>query len=118
MIPDLADLEPMLEPFELLELQPNQVAELIPEGFLLGKAKINPRDGRPPKVVPVLRLAMSLDTKPTLPQWWDITSKNLIAGMLGHLQNGAPGSKIYKIQKLGDGPRARFTLDVSPVPGR
>ena len=115
MLPDIEDMESMPEPFEILELLPAQEIELRPLGWKLGKALINPRDGRPPRIIRVLRVEVSKEVKPTLPAYWDVTSAHLIAGLMGHFEQADYGRKLYKIKKFGTGPQARFTLDVSPV---
>ena len=115
MLPELDNLDPLSEPFEMLELLDEQEIILKPKGFMLGKAMINPRDGRPAKLIRVLRVDLSRDDKPTLPQYWDVTSVNLIAGLMGHFTQRDYLRKTYTIKKHGEGPRARFTLDISPV---
>ena len=114
MLPDIADMESMPEPFEILELYAGQEIELRPLGWKLGKARINPRDGRPPRIIRELRVDVSKESKPTLPTYWDITSAHLIAGLVGHFEQPDYRGKVYKIKKFGQGPQARFTLDVSP----
>ena len=115
MLPDIADMESMPEPFEILELYAGQEIKLRPGTWKLGKALINPRDGRPARIIRVLRVNVSKEAKPTLPAYWDITSAHLIAGLVGHFEQADYARKVYKIKKLGAGPQARFTLDVSPA---
>lgn len=115
MLPELELLEPLPDPFEILELLDKQEIVLRPKGFTLGKAKIVPRDGREPKLIRVLRVEVSKADKPTLPQYWDVTSAHLIAGLMGHFGQRDYLRKTYKIKKFGTGARARFTLDIAPV---
>jgi hypothetical protein len=115
MLPELEKTEALTGPYEILELLDKQVVALQPLRFQLGKALINPRDGRAAKVIHVLRLWVDKTSKPTLPDYWDITAAHLIAGMIGHLESGGGLKKSYKITKYGSGARARFTLDVLPV---
>ena len=115
MLPDIADMESMPEPFEILELYAGQEIELRPGSWRLGKALINPRDGRAARIIRVLRVDVSKEAKPTLPAYWDITAAHLIAGLVGHFEQPDYRAKVYKIKKFGQGPQARFTLDVSPT---
>ena len=115
MLPAVETLDPMPEPFEILELQDGQEIELRVLSWSLGRAKITPRDERPDKEIQVLRVLVSTDAKPTLPPYWDITSKHLEAGLLGHLEQAGFQDKIFKIKRFGLGAKARFTLDVRPA---
>jgi hypothetical protein len=115
MIPPLEKLPLLPEPFELLELADTTTAELAPISYVMGKATIRPRDGSPPKSIPVLRLNVAPEDKATVPRWWDVTSKTLMAGLLGFLE--APGARRWRflITKHGVAPTARFTIDARPL---
>ena len=113
MLPDITELDPTPDPFEMLEMDSGEQISLKPLSFSLGRAKITPRDGRPAREIRILRVDVSLDDKPTLPQYWDVTSAHLIAALYAHFSIDGYQSKVYKITKVGEGPRARFTLDVT-----
>lgn len=115
MLPNVETLDPLPEPFEMLELVDGQEIELRILSWTIGKAKITPRDGRPAKEVQILRVEVSTAAKPTLPPYWDISSKHLEAGLLGHLEQEGFTDKIFIIKRFGEGPKARFTLDVRPA---
>jgi hypothetical protein len=111
MIPTLESLSVLAEPFEVLELASGGTFRVRPTGYSVGKATIHPRDGRAAKEIVVLRLEVAATDKATLPRYWDVTSKTLIAGMLGYLE--APGGRRWQftVTKYGDGAAARFSLD-------
>lgn len=115
---DLDQLDRMPEPFELLEWSDGQTMDLRIESWSLGKALIHPRDGRPAKEVPVLRVHVPAGDKPTLPGYWDITSKHLIAGLVGYLEAGRVSGRIFRITWHGTGARGRPSLEVIPGGGR
>ena len=112
----LDKLDTMPEPFELLELQDGQTIDLRVESWKLGKALIHPRDGRPPKEIPVLRVQVPPGDKPTLPTYWDLTSKHLVAALVGHLEAGGGAPRIFQITWHGIGARGRPSLEVLPAP--
>lgn len=113
---DLDQLERMPEPFELLELADGQTIDLRVETWALGKATIHPRDGRPPKEIPVLRVHVPAGDKPTLPTYWDLTSKHLVAALVGYLEAGADARRIFRITWHGSGARGRPSLEILPAP--
>jgi len=116
MLPELDTLDTMTPPFDLLDLKAGDAQTLDLVRAELGKAKITPRDGRPPKVEYNLRVWVTPGTKPTIPDWWDITSKTVIAQMLAYWLAGDFPKAVYKITKFGQGPAARFSLDRLPRP--
>jgi hypothetical protein len=115
MIPALDSLAPLPEPMDLLEIPPGQTFRIRPTGYTVGKVLIHPRDGRAEKEIVVLRLTVDPADKSTVPLYWDVTAKTLIASMLGYLE--APGGRRWQftIGKTGDGAAARFSLDTVAV---
>lgn len=113
---DTAELAAIPGPFELLELADGTTMTLRVERWEIGKATINPRDGRAPQLIPVLRVHVPAADKRTLPAWWDITSKHLIAGLLGYLEAGPAPWPAFKITWYGRGPRGRPSLETIPTP--
>jgi len=114
MLPPVDTLPDLPWPYEFLELADGETRELRIVGYRLGKTTIQPRDGRPPTTIPVLRVTVAPGTKPTVPDYYDITSKHLIAALLPHLQNGRR-EHVVRITRRGTGPAARFTLEVRPA---
>ena len=115
MLPELDQTRDLAGPFELLEMTDGQEITLRPRKWELGKALIEPRDGQAPKVIHVLRIHVDEQFKPTLPQYWDLTAKHLVAGLYPYLTRPGWQRKTFTIKKLGVAPRARFTLKVSPA---
>ena len=108
------ELPPMPEPFEILELGDGDSITLSVERWELGRALIKPRDGREAHDIPVLRLHIPAGDKATLPAYWDVTSKHLIAGLLGHLEAGQAKTHSFTVTKHGEAPTARFALTTVP----
>jgi len=111
---DIDKLPDLPGPYEILELADGQSIEIRPIRWEIGKAEIQPRDGRPPKVIRILRVHVDPAEKPTLPHYWDITSQHLVAGLVGQLEARRGRPARYRITKHGEGPSARFTLEVLP----
>lgn len=114
-LPDVADLDPMPEPFELLELRDGEHIDLRIERHELGKATIHPRDGRPARTIQVLRVYVPDADKPTLPRYWDVTSKHLASALLGYLDGGHGAGRTFRVTWHGKGPAGRPTLEVLPA---
>jgi hypothetical protein len=102
-------------PYELWELADGETRTLRIEDYAVGKAKINPRDGRPPHDIPVLRVFVPVADKPTLPQYWDITSQHLMAALLGALEAGGKPWPTFRVTWHGRGPRGRPSLETLPA---
>jgi hypothetical protein len=115
MLLDVEHVEPLPGPYEILELAEGEVRVITPEKWQVGKATIQPRDGRPAKAIVILRVHVPLAEKPTIPQYWDITSQHLLAGMVGYLEGAAGKRYRFHVTKRGEGPRARFELLAEPV---
>jgi hypothetical protein len=100
---------------EILELAPGESRSLTVLWAEEGKTIINPRDGRPPKEIPVLRLHVDDKDKPTFPHYFDATSLTLQAQLKPLVL--APGyvARRFTITKVGSGPQARFTVLSSPA---
>ncbi len=112
MLPKLDELAPMARPYEILELSDGQAVELRPVRYELGRMTIEPRDGRPPKLIAVLRLHVRPEDKRTLPHYLDVTAAHLVAGLLPYLEKLPPERWRFTATKHGREPRARFTLQV------
>lgn len=102
------------EPLEILDMADGQTITLTITRWEEGEATIHPRyPGAPTEsVINVLRVHVPPDVKATVPLYWDITSKTLIAGLKSYL--GRPGWKKrkYTITAIGVRPTKRFTLTV------
>jgi len=100
---------------EIFELAPGESRSFTVLWAEEGRTIINPRDGRPPKEIPILRLHVDPRDKPTFPQYYDVTSLTLQAQLKPLVL--APGyvARRFTVQKVGSGPQARFTLTSSPA---
>ena len=103
------------EPFEFWDMESEETRVFKVSRYEEGSIEIHPRyPGAPEsKTVRVLRLFLPPGIKTTLPSYWDMTSKHLIAALLPILK--APGlqDKTFVVQKFGVAPSARFSLEVS-----
>ena len=100
---------------EIFELAPGESRSFTVLWAEEGRTIINPRDGRPPKEIPILRLHVDPRDKPTFPQYYDVTALTLQAQLKPLVL--APGyvARRFTVQKVGSGPQARFTLASSPA---
>lgn len=101
------------EPFEFWDQDPGETRVFRVEKWEEGQTDIVPRNipNARPKRIQVLRLHLPLGIKPTLPYYWDITSKTLIAGLLPVLRRPDYGDYEFTVTKFGTPPRARFSLN-------
>jgi len=103
------------EPFEFWDMENEETRVFKVASYEEGSVTIHPRyPGAPEsKVIKIMRLHLPPGIKTTLPSYWDLTSKHLIAGLLPILQ--APGleDKTFSVTKYGVAPSARFSLEVS-----
>lgn len=114
MLPDLDTLETLPGPYELLEFRDGMVLTIKPLGFQVGKMRIVTTEVPGGKDVVGLRLMVSRESKPTMPQHWDITSMHLVAGLVADLQARGTNFPTYKITWIGVGKRGRAMLDIIP----
>jgi hypothetical protein len=100
---------------EILELAPGESRAFTVLWAEEGRTTIYPRDGRPPKEIPVLRLHVDPKDKPLFPQYLDVTSLTLQAQIQPLVM--APGyvARRFTVTKVGSGPQARFTLLSNPA---
>jgi hypothetical protein len=108
-------LDALAGPYEILELAPGQRQELRVERWQVGKATINPRDGRPAKPIAVLRLFVPATVKPTLPHYWDITQANTVAGLIPYLEAHDLTKTMFVLTRQGVGAKSRHTVEVRPA---
>lgn len=116
MLPSLDELQAIGDPMEYLELLDGETRKIRPVSWEIGKANIEPRDGRPPKAVRVIRLHVTPADKPELPHYWDVSAQHLLAGLLPYLERMPAQRHTFTITKHGRRPKARFTLDAEPLP--
>jgi hypothetical protein len=104
-------------PYEYWDMADGETRKIRVLRWELGWATIQPREAPPGTVkrVQVLRLHLPPDIKPTIPHYWDISSNHLREALMPYLQAPDYTKKLFTITKYGVAPRARFTLEVSPI---
>lgn len=100
------------EPVELLEMDEGEARTLYVARFERGDLVINPRDGRPPKTVQVIRAHVIPSTKPFGPAWWDLTSATLVAQVGPILEARTKWPAILRLTAQGVAPRRRYQVEV------
>lgn len=99
-------------PYEFLDLPDGGDLTVHPTNWEFGEGLINPRDGRAPRMIPILRIHVPATEKATLPQWWDVTSKTVQPTLAGVLPSVIARKQGIRLTKHGEGVKARFTVDV------
>lgn len=112
-IPDIATLEGLSGPYEILELGDKGVKDLVILNYVVGRMTIHPRPGGIPKEIVAMRVWVPDTIKTLYPDYYDITSQTLIAQLLPILEAGDYVLKVFTIQKFGTGPTARFSVSVT-----
>lgn len=102
-------------PFEILDLRPEGELVTRVAGVEEGPVTITPRDGRPPKTVPGVRIHVPPADKQTSPPWWDATSQTLRPTLLACAAIAQRGGRWVRIHKFGSGAGARFSCEVLPA---
>ena len=102
----------LAEPMELLDLEDQDTLVFRVLRWEEEEAIIKPAHAPQGKVVSVLRLHVSAETKPIFPQYWDVTSKRARALLKPWLERGDFSGKLFKLKKLGVKPTAHFMLEV------
>jgi len=105
-------------PYEIMDLRDRESVRLRIVSYEQGSITIHPRyEGAPPeKEIPVLRVHLAPGVKAFPPNYYDITSKTLIAQLLPLLYERGFENYEYVITKYGVAPRARFTLERAALP--
>jgi len=111
----LAELRELPGPMEILDLADGETRSFRVTRWERGSTTITPRfpGAQGEKVIEVLRVHVTTDSKPTPPYYYDITSKTLQAQMIPYLSNRGFENLVFTVTKYGVAPRARFTLSVT-----
>ena len=112
---EVAQLAPLPGPYEIFEGVQGQPITLVVVGHVQGKAWITPRDGRPRYEIPMLRVTVRRDDKRTGAPYWDITSKHVIATMLGYLEAAPTKTWQFRLVKSGSGASARYAVEAQAL---
>lgn len=110
-------LRPLPGPYELLDLPDRGEVSLKISSWERGSILIHPKyPGAPSeKLIEALRVHLMPGVKDFPPMYYDITSKTLNAQLLPLLSAADFKDYAYKIVKHGVAPRARFTLERTPL---
>ncbi len=114
-LPSLDALSPLPDAAVLVELAVGQRLSTRVTGFLVGKLWITPKDGRPAHWVTALRLYVPEADKPTVPGYWDVTSKKLATALYPYLESGAFNGKLFTFTKVSAPPVGDYTMRVEPA---
>lgn len=106
---------PELEkPYEIYEWSDGETKEFTIERWEMGQLEIHPRDGRPPKVIDVLRIHLPVEEKPEFPHYYDLTSSRLTAQLRSILDVHRGARRRVKITAIGRAPRTHFSVTWVP----
>ena len=111
------NLRRLIGPYEMFELADRETVTLRMTSWERGSIVIHPRyEGAPAeKEIEALRVHLAPGVKPTPPNYWDITSKTLIAQLMPMLLERGQERYEYVVTKYGVAPKARFTLERRPL---
>lgn len=107
-------MSPLESPMEIYEWSAGETHEFTILRWEEGTHTINPRDGRPPKEITVLRIHVPPEEKPDYPPWWDLTSARLVHQLLGMLPPGGIGGMKISVTAIGSAPRTHFSVTSIP----
>lgn len=102
------------QPYDVLDLVDGEELLTRVTGSAEGDVDIRTAAGVQ-KVVQALRLIVPPEDKPTVPYYWDLTSKLLLAHMRPLLPDAIAHGLYIKIHKYGEKPIARFSFAVMPA---
>lgn len=102
------------QPYEIYEWRDGETREFTIERWEVGELEIHPRDGRPPKMINVLRVHVPPEEKPEFPHYWDLTSSRLVAQLRGILRTHRAGRHRVKVTAIGSAPRTHFSVTSVP----
>jgi hypothetical protein len=100
-------------PFDILELPESGVLVTTVLSWELGQMSITPRDGRPQKIIKVIRIHVPQTTKATFPHYYDITAQTAIAQLSPILDDVVRNKRTLTLRKVGSGAAARFSIAVT-----
>ena len=107
----MAELE---RPYEIYEWSDGETREFTIERWEEGDLEIHPRDGRPPKMIKVLRIHVPEEEKPEFPHYWDLTSSRLFAQLRAILERRRLATTRVKVTAIGRAPRTHYSVTHIP----
>lgn len=103
------------KPYEIYEWTDGATEEWTVIRWELGELTIEPRDGRPPKDIEVLRIHVGADQKAEYPLYWDLTSARLVGQLRGILSPSGLGPTRIRVTAIGAAPRTHFSVTRIPT---
>lgn len=101
-------------PYEIYEWRDGEERVFTIERYEVGELEIHPRDGRPPKMIQVLRVHVPVEEKPAFPHYWDLTSSRLVAQLQSVLGAHRGSRRQVKVTAIGQAPRTHFSVTWLP----
>lgn len=101
-------------PYEIYEWKEGESHEFTIHKWEEGELEIQPRDGRPPKNITVLRVHVPEEEKPEYPPYWDLTSARLVHQLLGMLPLDQVAPFKIRVTAIGRAPRTHFSVTRIP----
>ena len=102
------------KPYEIYEWGDGETREFTIMSWETGELVIQPRDGRPPKTIEVLRIHVPTEEKADFPSYWDLTSSRLVAQLSSILQAHRGARRRVKVTAIGTAPRTHFSVTWVP----
>jgi len=104
----------LARPYEIYEWRDGETREFTIMRWEEGELEIQPRDGRPAKVIQVLRLHVPVEEKPAFPHYWDLTSARLVAQLRAILGAKVGARRRVKVTAIGSAPLTHFSVSWVP----
>jgi hypothetical protein len=79
-----------------------------------GELEIHPRDGRPAKLVNVIRIHVPPEEKNTYPPYWDLTSQRLVGQLKSILPAAIVSPFRVQISAIGRAPTTHYSVSRLP----
>jgi len=109
-----AVIKKLQEPYEIFEMLDGETRELRVKNWEQGTIDIKTSEAPQGKTINALRVFVPIESKAVGVNWYDITSKTLIAQIIGYLNQPDYNKLVFVIKKFGVAPKARFTVAVIP----
>lgn len=104
-------------PIEFLELAPGESRTFTVLSFEEGETTIRTATSPGGKVIPLMRVHVTPESKPAPPNYYDVSGVTLQHQLRPVLSGPGATPRRLTVTKVGSGPSARFTLEVAPAQG-
>lgn len=105
----------LARPYEIYEWRDGETREFTIQRWEEGELEIHPRDGRPPKMITVLRVHVPEEEKEAFPFYWDLTSSRLVVQLLSILRVYRGRETRVKVTAIGRAPRTHYSVTRVPA---